>query len=142
MNKKLSTHDEIVLLEFVLECIRVVLVLLPFVDLNNKMMSFEAHLNLNHIFIDEASTDKCAALRKFGYSFVGICAVMDRLLIQGKRFLTTAAMCIDGMIDWYITSGSVVRAFIECCLLPHLFPYNGTNPRTVVQLVMCSLWCT
>lgn len=52
-------------------------------------------------------------------------------------------MCIDGMIDVHITTGSVdgetFGKFIERCLLPHLLPYNGTNPRRVVILDNASI---
>ena len=54
---------------------------------------FEPHM---FIFINETGSDKRTALRKFGYSFKGMRAVTDRLLIRGKRFSTIAAMCMDG----------------------------------------------
>lgn len=63
----------------------------------------------------------------------GTRAVTDQLLVT---FSTIAAMCIDGIIDLHITSGSVdgetFARFFERCLLPNLLPYNGTNPRIVV----------
>ena len=92
------------------------------------MMSLEHNFNqifLSHmfIFIDETGSDKRTALRKFGYSFKGMRAVTDRLLVRGKRFSTIAAMCMDGIIDVHITTGSVdgetFCEFIERCLQPH-----------------------
>lgn len=95
------------------------------------------------IFIDETGTDKRTGLRKYGHSFRGTRAVTNRLLVRGKRFSTIAAMCIDGVIDVHITSGSVdgetFAGFIERCLLPNLLPYNGINPRSVVILDNASI---
>ena len=101
---------------------------------------FEPHM---FIFIDETGSDKRTALRKFGYSFKGMRAVTDRLLVRGKRFSTIAAMCMDGIIDVHITTGSVdgetFCEFIERCLQPQLLPYDGTNPRSVVILDNASI---
>ena len=71
------------------------------------------------------------------------CKQLQRLLIRGKRFSTIAAMCMDGIIDVHITTGSVDGEafcdFIERCLQPQLLPYNGTNPRSVVILDNASI---
>ena len=95
------------------------------------------------IFIDETGTDKRTALRRFGHSFRCTRAVTQRLLVRGKRFLSIAAMTIDGILDVYITSESVdgftFERFIERCILPHLLPYNGTNPRSVVIMDNASI---
>ena len=47
-------------------------------------------------------------------------------------------MCIDGIVDVHITTGSVngdiFCDFIEQYLQPQLLPFNGTNSRSVVIL--------
>ena len=57
--------------------------------------------------------------------------------VRGKQFSTIAAMCMDGIIDVHITTGSVDSEtfceFIEHCLQPQLLPYDGANPRSVVN---------
>jgi len=52
-------------------------------------------------------------------------------------------MTIDGILDVYITSECVdgfrFERFIEHCILPHLLPYNGANPRSVVIMDNASI---
>ena len=108
-------------------------------DLRMQFLSdislFEPHM---FIFVDETGSDKRSTLRKFGYSFKGMRALAEKPLIRGQRYSAIAAMCIDGIIDVQITTGSVngdtFCDFIKCYLQPQLLPFNGTNPRSVVIL--------
>ena len=77
-------------------------------DLKRQFLSdislFEPHM---FIFVDETGSDKRSTLHKFGYSFKGMHALAEKPLIRGQRYSAIAAMCIDGIIDVQITTGSV-----------------------------------
>ena len=89
------------------------------------------------IFVDETGSDKRAALRKYGYALRGRKAVSERLLVKfkGKRYSAIAGLHMGHMLDVYMTAENVKAdtfcEYIECCLLPYLLPFNGTNPNSV-----------
>ena len=91
------------------------------------------------LFIDESGTDRIRhSLRKFGYSLVGKPALSTYLLLRGKRYSVIAALSLHGIVDTYITSGTVSAAdfqdFIDKSLLRH-----GLNPNSVVMLDNASI---
>jgi len=85
------------------------------------------------IFVDESGSDKRSAFWRYGYALNGKPAVADKLLIRGKRYLAISMMSVDGLLDAYVTDGSVdgekFCTFIERCLLPQLQPFNGRNTK-------------
>lgn len=95
------------------------------------------------VFVDETGSDKRTTYRRYGYAFKGRRAIEERLLVRGKRFSAVGIMCIDGLLDTYITDhtidGEEFCTFIERCLLPQLLPFNGTNPRSVVIMDNASI---
>ena len=96
------------------------------------------------IFVDETGSDKRAALRKYGYALRGRRAVSERLLVKGKRYSAIAGLHKGGMLDVYATAKNVNAdtfcEYVECCLLPFLLPFNGTNPNSVVILDNASIY--
>ena len=74
------------------------------------------------------------ALQRYGCALKGKPAVADKLLIRGKRHSAISMMSVDGLLDAYVTDGSVdgekFYTFIEHCLLPKLQPFNGRNPNS------------
>lgn len=103
---------------------------------------FKSHISVYDpsmlVFIDECGSDHKSALRKYGYAVRGKRAITGKLLLRGKRLTAIGIMCIDGMLDVYVTDGTVngdiFYSFVERCLLPQLLPFNGTNPRSVVVM--------
>ena len=97
------------------------------------------------IFVDESGSDKRSALQRYGYALKGKPAVADKLLIliRGKRYSAIIMMSVDGLLDAYVTDGSVdgekFCTSIECCLLPQLQPFNGRNPNSVVIIDNASI---
>ena len=95
------------------------------------------------IFLDETGCDRRTCLHQYGYALKGCRATTKKLLVRGKRYSTIAAMCIDGILDVYITDKTVNSetfcTFLEQCLLPHLLPFNGVNPRSVVIMDNASI---
>ena len=95
------------------------------------------------VFVDETGSDKRTTYRRYGYALKGKRAIEERLLVRGKRYSAVGIMCIDGLLDTYITDhtidGEEFCTFIERCLLPQLLPFNGTNPRSVVIMDNASI---
>ena len=92
------------------------------------------------IFLDESGCDKQNSLRKYGY---GLHGKSHKFLVRGERISITAFMSMAGILDCHIThgtmNGSTFYNFIEKVLLPHLMPFDGKNPHSVVILDNCSI---
>ena len=43
-------------------------------------------------------------------------------------------VCVDSTTD--SVNGDAFCDFLECSLLPQLLPFNGTNPRSIVFLIV------
>ena len=59
-----------------------------------------------------------------------------QLLYRGKRVSAIGTMGLNGMLDVYTTTGSVdeeVLDFLEKSVLPHLLPFNGVNPHSILM---------
>lgn len=95
------------------------------------------------IFIDETGADNRNALRKYGYSLRGKTPVSHALLVRGVRVSAIACMSIAGLLDVKTITGTsdgdAFYDFVHSHLLPHLMPFNGTNPHSVVILDNCSI---
>ena len=95
------------------------------------------------IFIDETGSDNRNTLRKYGYSLRGKTPVNHALLVRGERVSAIACMSIAGLLDVKTiigtSDGDAVYDFVHTHLLPHLMPFNGTNPHSVVILDNCSI---
>ena len=87
------------------------------------------------IFLAETGTDRRDMLRRDVYSLSGKPAEAHRLQVRGQRLSSIVIMSIAGMFDCEVVSGSVDRKvyydFVRKRLLPHLMPYNGTNPHSI-----------
>ena len=92
------------------------------------------------VWLDESGCDRRDAIRKYGYSIRGIPICDQRLLIRGKRF---TAIPMDGVHDVLIAEGTMngdrFAMFVKNVLSPHLMPFNGLNPRSVVIMDNASI---
>ena len=92
------------------------------------------------IFLDETGSD---SIRKYGYSIRGKSLVSEKLLVRGKRVSAIAFMSVYGMLDCKTVTSTVngegFYNFVETALLPHLMPFNGTNPHSVVVMGNCAI---
>ena len=90
------------------------------------------------VFVDETGTDRRDMLRRYSYSWRGKPAVAHKLLVRGQRLSSIAMMSTMGVLDCKITAetvdGDIFYDFVQSYLLPHLMPFNGTNPHSVVVL--------
>ena len=81
--------------------------------------------------------------RRYGYAIRGCTPVTHRLLVRGKRVNAIAALTSDGIIavDTVIgsVSGHTFFDFLRGTLIPHLMPFNGANPHSVLILDNCSI---
>ena len=73
----------------------------------------------------------------------GIPLCDQRLLVRGIRYSAIPVISWEGMHDVFLAEGNIngnkFTNFIEDCVLPHLLPFNGTNPRSVVIMDNASI---
>lgn len=90
------------------------------------------------VFVDETGADRRDALRKYAYSWRGSPAKSCKLLVRVEHITALALMSCSGILDCKIVRGSVngevFYNFVQSNILPHLMPFNGTNPHSVVVL--------
>ncbi len=95
------------------------------------------------VFVDETGTDRRDSLRRFGYSLRGKRATSQKLLVRGQRVSAVGVLSAQGILDCHIVTGTVnagsFEEFIEQSLLPHVMPFNGINPHSIVVLDNCSI---
>ena len=64
-------------------------------------------------------------------------------MVRGERISTIACISVNGLIDVMTTKGTsdgeIFYNFVQKYLLPHLMPYNGVNPHSIVILDNCSI---
>ena len=92
------------------------------------------------LWLDETSSDKRSERRRFGYHLRGITPASYNLSIREKRMSSIAIMSSRGIEDVNIydgcISGEIFTNFIARSLLPILQPFDGKNPRSVVEWTM------
>ena len=90
------------------------------------------------IFIDETGTDRRDMLRRKGYSLRGQPIVAHKLLVRGEHVSVIAFMSTMGVLDCVPVRGGVnAEKFydvLQKSLLPHVIPYDGTSPHSVIIL--------
>ena len=90
------------------------------------------------VFVDETGSNRKDAMRRFGYSLRGQHCIAKKLLVCGQRVSAITALSSERVLDVMFVNGSVngetFSQFIELNLLPHLLPFNGSNPNSVVVL--------
>ena len=95
------------------------------------------------VYVDETGSDARNKQRRYGYSIRGKPAKSHKLLVRGERVSAIACMSLAGLLDVYTfqgtATGEVFYNFVQTHLLPHLMPYNGINPHSVVILDNCSI---
>ena len=95
------------------------------------------------IWIDETGCDRRDATRKYGYSVRGIPMCDQRILVRGTRYTAIPVLSTEGIHDVFITEGTMngdrFTAFVRDVVLPHLNPFNGINPRSVIIMDNASI---
>ena len=95
------------------------------------------------VWLDETGCDRRHATRKYGYSVRGIPICDQRLLVRGTRYTAIPVLSLGGIHDVLITEGTMngkrFTRFVRDVLLPHLNPFNGINPRSVVIMDNASI---
>ena len=93
------------------------------------------------VFVDETGTDRRNTLRKYGYSMRGRPAINHSFLIRGERISAIACISLHGLLDVKTvrgtSNGDTFYDFVQENLLPHLMPFDGINPHSVVVLDNC-----
>ena len=95
------------------------------------------------VFVDETGSDARNKLRNRGHSIRGKPAKNHTFLVRGEHISAIACMSSAGLINVKTfqgtANGEVFYQFVQTHLLPHLMPYNGINPHSVVVLDNCSI---
>ena len=95
------------------------------------------------IFLDETGSDKRNCMKQHGYSLRGKPLVSHKLLVRGERVSAIAIMSVNGILDCktvkQTVNGDVFYNFVQANLLPHLMPFDGRNPHSVVILDNCAI---
>ncbi len=95
------------------------------------------------IFLDEMGSDRRNALRKYGYSLRGMPAISHKLLVRGQHLSTIACISMEGLLECETEDSSVngetFYDFVSTKLLPHLLPFDGKNPHSVVVMDNASI---
>lgn len=95
------------------------------------------------VWLDETGCDRRHSTRKYGYSVRGIPICDQRILIRGTRYTAIPVISTDGIHDVFIAEGTMngerFTKFVRNVLLPHLNPFNGVNPRSVVIMDNASI---
>ncbi len=95
------------------------------------------------IFLDETGCDRRNVLRRRAYSFRGKPAVSHKLLVRGRHLNAIAFMSSSGIIDCHIedrpVDGDQFYLCVQQYLLPHLMPFDGSNPHSVVIMDNASI---
>ncbi len=82
-------------------------------------------------------------MRKFGYSLRGLRCCCTKLLARGKRVSAIAAISSIGILDVQFLKGSIdgeiFANFVELSVLPHLLPFDGVNPNSIVVMDNASI---
>ena len=95
------------------------------------------------IFLDETGCDRRDVLRCYSYNWRGKPAKAHRLLVRGEHLSAVAFMSTRGVLDCNVVHGSVngtqFYKILQKALLPHLMPYNGTNPHGIVVMDNASI---
>ena len=73
----------------------------------------------------------------------GKAAVSHSLLVRGERISAIACMSVNGILDVKTvrgtSSGDTFYDFVSTHLLPHLMPFNGANPHSVLVMDNCAI---
>ncbi|XP_065915597.1 uncharacterized protein [Dysidea avara] len=90
------------------------------------------------VFVDEMGSDKRDQKRKHAYSLRGSTPTVKRFLYRGQHISAIAAITCNGILDFSIHVGGVTADvfdnFLSSVLLPHLQPFDGINPCSVVVM--------
>ena len=66
-----------------------------------------------------------------------------KLLVRGERISAIAFMSMNGMLDCktvkYKVNGNTFYEFMQTTVLPHLMPFDGINPHSVLVMDNCSI---
>ncbi len=88
--------------------------------------------------LDETGADRRNVLGRYAYSWRGKPAQSHRLLVRGDHLSSVAFMSTRGVLDCKVVHGSAdgdkFYEIVRETLLPHLMPFNGSNPHSVMVM--------
>jgi len=95
------------------------------------------------VFIDEMGCDRRDRYRKYAYGLKGKAPTKQCNLFRGEHVSAIVAMTNKAVLDFSIVTGGVSAEtfdhFVITALLPHLQPFDGLNPCSIVVLDNASI---
>ena len=95
------------------------------------------------VFLDETGADRRNMLRKYGYNMRDKPAQKHTLLVRGERVSAIANISTSGLLDVDVVKGTIdgerFYNYVQKHLLPHLMPFNGVNPHSVLTLLYSTI---
>ena len=95
------------------------------------------------IFLDKTGSDRRNCIRREGYSIRGRPLVSRKFLSRGTRINSIAFISVCGVLDCktykHTVDGETFYNFVQSSLLPHLMPFDGHNPHSVVIMDNCAI---
>ena len=95
------------------------------------------------IFLDETGSDRHNSVRRYGYCPRGKPLVSRVFLSRGVRINSIAFLSVSGLLDCktykHTINGETFYNFVQSSLLPHLMPFDGYNPHSIVVMDNCSI---
>ena len=91
------------------------------------------------ILVDETRSDAWNKLRKRGYSIWGKPPWNQTFLVRGECIACMSSARLLNVITLKGTANGELLQFVQSHLLPHVMPFNGINPHSVVVLDNCSI---
>ena len=92
------------------------------------------------VWVDETGCDRRDCMRKYGYALRGETPEYHRILVRGQRISAIAA---DGPVAIELRKGSVDSEhfydFIRGSLIPQMYPFDGSSPKSIVIMDDCSV---
>ena len=95
------------------------------------------------VWVDETGCNYKDMLRRYGYALQSERAVSQTFIVRGQRVSSIAAICTEGILALESTINSVngETFFDFACgtLIPELLPFDGSNPKSIVDMDSCSI---
>ena len=95
------------------------------------------------MWVDETGCNAKDHTRKFGYALKGETPEYHRFHSHGRRVSSIAAMTVEGVLAYELTystvNGERFLDFLRATLVPEMMAYNGTNPKSILIMDICSI---
>ena len=108
-----------------------------------EILWLKCKISTKIVWLNKTGCDKRDHVRKMGYAMKGERPVYKRILHRGQRISAVAARSSDGVIalemDGGTCNGDKFVQFITGILIPEMYQFDGSNPRSVLVMDNCAI---